>query len=374
MTHARLHRILICVLAGGSFVLAAIGPTAAQTDPNPRLVQANAGTVGVISGEIDGTYVRIAADLAAVLDDGDRLRVLPILGRGSVQNIADILYLRGVDIGIVQSDVLAYAQQQRLFPGLEQSIQYITELYQEEVHVLARRDITRLDDLTGQVVNIGGSGSGSAITGTLLFGSLNLRPKFSSDDQDLALEKLKRGEIAAMLVVDGKPARLFTRIDPGTGLHFLPIPLSPVLAETYLPSQLEHAQYPNLIDQDTPVETVAVGAVMAAFAWPTDTDRYRKVARLVDAFFTNFQKFLQPPRHPKWREVNLAAQIPGWRRFPAAQEWLNRQAPEAEGVAFQERFTEYLRSNNLSQALTAAQRDALFQQFLSAMTRNQAAR
>ena len=83
----------------------------------PCSARANAGTVGVIAGGIDGTYARIAADLAAVLDEPDGLRVLPILGKGSVQNISDILALRGVDVGIVQSDVLAYARRERCCPA-----------------------------------------------------------------------------------------------------------------------------------------------------------------------------------------------------------------------------------------------------------------
>ena len=89
----------------GAATAAAAGQAAAQGAPaalNALAARANAGTVGVISGGVDGTYVRIAADLAAVLDDGDTLRVLPIIGKGSLQNISDILVLRGVDIGIVQ--------------------------------------------------------------------------------------------------------------------------------------------------------------------------------------------------------------------------------------------------------------------------------
>ncbi|MBN8874338.1 MAG: TAXI family TRAP transporter solute-binding subunit [Rhodospirillales bacterium] len=301
--------------------LASLRPAAAQSDP---VAAANAGTVGVVSGGVNGTYVRIAADLAAVLDDGDRLRVLPIISKGSVQNVADILFLRGVDIGIVQSDVLAYVRQQRLFPGVDQAVQYITKLYEEEVHVLARKDIGRLEDLSGQTVNVDGKGSGSAMTASVLFGALGIRPTLANDDQDVALEKLKRGEIAAMVYVVGKPASLFSRIDAPAGLHFLSIPLAPALAETYLPSRLDHAQYPALIAEGAPVDTVAVGAVMAVYGWQPGSDRYRKVARFTDAFFDNFQQFLKPPRHPKWREVNLAAQIPGWRRFPEAQEWLQR--------------------------------------------------
>ena len=157
---ARLGRRVLFV-AGLLLGLAAIRPALAQSD---AVTAANAGTVGVVSGGVNGTYVRVAADLAAVLDDGDRLRVLPIISKGSVQNIADILYLRGIDIGIVQSDVLAYVRQQRLFPGVDQAIQYITKLYEEEVHVLARKDVGRLEDLSGQVVNVDGKGSGSAMT------------------------------------------------------------------------------------------------------------------------------------------------------------------------------------------------------------------
>ncbi|RYI87617.1 MAG: TRAP transporter substrate-binding protein, partial [Acetobacteraceae bacterium] len=283
---------------------------------NTLSARANAGTVGVIAGGIDGTYARIAADLAAVLDEPDGLRVLPILGKGSVQNISDILALRGVDVGIVQSDVLAYARRERLLPGVEQFIQYIAKLYDEEVHVLAAPGITALADLAGKPVNVDGRGSGTAMTATILFDGIAIEPRYAP--QDTALEQLRRGEIAALVYVAGKPARLFTGIPAESRLHFLPVPATPALLETYLPSTLAPTDYPTLVG-GAPVETIAVGAVMAAYAWPQATERHRKVARFVEAFFTKFPDFLRPPRHPKWREVNLAAQVPGWTRFgPAA--------------------------------------------------------
>src|ERR671913_2362742 len=98
----------------------------AQSASNP-IAAANANVIGVISGGLDGTYTRFAADLAAVLDGVDGLRILPIIGKGSFQNISDLLYLRGVDLAIVQSDVLAAAVQQKVFPGIEQQVQYITK-------------------------------------------------------------------------------------------------------------------------------------------------------------------------------------------------------------------------------------------------------
>jgi TRAP-type uncharacterized transport system substrate-binding protein len=330
------------------------------------LAQANAGTVGVISGGVDGTYIRIAADLAAVLDDGDRLRVLPVVGKGSLQNVADILYLRGIDVGIVQSDVLTYARRKQLYPGIDQSIQYIAKLYDEEVHVLAGRDIAKLDDLANRKVNVDVRGSGTSMTGSLLFESLKIPVQPTNDDQNTALEKLRRGDIAALVYVSGKPARLFTGVDAGSGLHLIPVPITKPLLETYLPAQFDHADYPQLVPEGAPVDTIAVGSVMAAFAWPSGQERYKKVARFVDAFFGKFQLFMQPPRHPKWKDVNLAAQVPGWTRFAPAQDWLMRQSlAGTAGGTLQKDFDGFLAHNTGQGAnLTTAQRVGLFREFL----------
>jgi TRAP-type uncharacterized transport system substrate-binding protein len=262
-----------------------------------------------------------------VLDDGDRLRVIAIIGRGSLQNLSDILFLRGIDIGIVQSDALAYARRQQMFPGLDQQVHYISKLYNEEVHLLAGPDIRRVEDLADRPVNVDVSGSGTAMTSSVLFESLGIPVRMVNDVQDTALEKLRRGEIAAMVYVAGKPARLFSSVQPGSSLHFVPLPLVPALLDTYLPAELAAAQYPALVPDGAPVETIAVGAVMAAYAWQPGTDRHRKVTGFVDAFFSNFDNFLRPPRHPKWREVNLGARVPGWTRLRAAEEAEARLRP-----------------------------------------------
>ena len=328
MTASRMDRRGL-LLGGGALALAGLPRIAAAqgsgAPPSPATLsalsaRANAGTVGVISGGVDGTYVRIAADLASVLDNGDELRVLPTIGRGSVQNIADIMFLRGVDIGIVQSDVLAYAQRQRLFPAVTTLVHYIAKLYDEELHVLAGPGITRVEELAGKRVNVDLRGSGTAMTASLVFEGLGIGVETTNDPQDLALERLRRGDIAAMAFVAGQPARIFSAIPAGSGLHFLEVPLTPALVDTYLPSSITATRYPNLVPAGSQVDTLAVGAVMAVYAWAPGTERHRKVARFVEAFFSRFEEFQRPPRHPKWLEVNLAAQVPGWTRFGVAQE------------------------------------------------------
>lgn len=326
------RRAFVLALAAGLAArdAAAQGGPTVQGNPATRLNQmaarANAGTVGLIAGGIDGTYIRIAADLAAVLDDGDRLRVIAMIGRGSVQNLADIMALRGVDLGIVQSDVLAFARRERMFPLLDQLIQYVGKLYDEEVHVLARAGINNVRELAGQEVNVDLRGSGTAMTSSLVFRALGVNIRERHDPQDMALERLRRGEIAALVFVTGKPARLFTGVRREEGLRLLALPAEPALLETYLPARFAEADYPALVGPGG-TETLAVGAVLAVYGWAAGTERHTKVSRFVHSLNANFERFLQPPRHPKWRDVNLAASVPGWTRFTPAPMDLNPPYP-----------------------------------------------
>jgi TRAP transporter TAXI family solute receptor len=303
---------------------------AADTSPLQLRERTNQGTVSVISGGVNGTYIRIASDLAAVLDAPGDLRILPIVGKGSVQNIVDLLYLRGVDVAIVQSDVLSHMTRARIHPGLAQRIRYIAKLYNEEFQLLAREPIRTVEDLRGEKVNVDVAGSGTAMTAAIVFDSLGIPVQTTNFDQALALDKLANGEIAAMAYVAGKPTELFRRIEAGRGLHFVEIPLIEALIETYYPSSLSRTDYPNLIAGDD-VGTIAVGAVMAVYNWPADNVRQRNVGRFVDAFFGNFQEFRKPARHPKWAEVNLTATVPGWTRYETAERALERMAAAAGG-------------------------------------------
>ena len=358
-----------------SFALLAVGAPGAGAQGQGMEAQrnrANQNAVGIISGGINGTYVRIAADLAAVLDDGDNLRVLPMIGKGSVQNITDILYLRGTDIGIVQSDVLAYMKRQNIHPGIERRINYITKLYNEEIHILARDDVREVAELAGRKVNFDNRGSGTFMTATTVFDALGVNVEATTFDQALALEKLKAGEISALIYVAGKPTTLFRDLKRDDGVHLIGLPQSTKLLETYLPSRFTSEDYAQLVAEGQPVETLAVGSVMAAFAWEVGSERYQRVARFVDAFFAKFEEFRKPPRHAKWQEVSLTAQVPGWTRFRPADEWLRRTAvatsdPSQIDPKLRKAFETFLQREGRPMVggnLSAEQRDALFQQFV----------
>jgi uncharacterized protein len=347
--------------------------------PDVLRERVNQGTVAIISGGVNGTYIRIASDLAAVLDKSDQLRILPIIGKGSLQNITDLLYLRGIDIGIVQSDVLSFIRKENLHPNIAQRIRYITKLYNEEVHILARKDIAQLSDLADKKVNIDVAGSGTAMTASTLFDALGIKVTATNFDQALAVEKVKNGEIAAMVYVAGKPTDLFRKLEAGTNLHFVPVPLTPDLLQTYLPSSLTHTDYPGLIADGQSTDTVAVGAVMAVYNWNPSNERYKRAATFVNAFFNGFGEFLKPPRHPKWQEVNLATELPGWTRFQPAQDWLDRRTTTAGAgydIALKSSFEEFLafidESSGTRPSVASPQtREALFSRFLDWRKRQQ---
>lgn len=312
-------------LLGGLLAAPALlRPASAQTSRAPQqgppttgntAARANTSSVGVVAGGLDGTYTRIAADLAAVLDDGENLRVLPILGKGSMQNLADLLFLRNVDVAIVQSDVLAAAAAQRVFAGLDRQVQYLAKLYEEEVHVYALPGIGGIADLAGKPVAMDNRGSGTAVTTDLLFRRLGVPVQPVHEPTVDAAERLRRGEIAALCRVTGKPARFSGPLPDGVRL--LPIPLTEALLETYAPAEFTSGDYPALVPSGEVVETLAVGAVLAVYNHQS-AERRNRLVRFQEALAAKFDQFLRPPRHPKWREVNLAAQVPGWTRFGAA--------------------------------------------------------
>ncbi len=297
--------------------------TAAET---PGLRQAvNRGTIGVISGGVNGTYVRVAADLAAVLD-GDGLRVLPMLGKGSLQNIADLLYLKGVDVAIVQSDALEYLKQRQIYDNLPRRVHFVSKLYNEEFHLLVKDPaLHKPADLAGRKVNVDVDGSGTSMTAEVVFGTLGVKIEPTHFDQATAIEKLKSGEIAALVYVAGKPATLFQKLTAADGLRLLPIEPSPALLATYLPSRFSRADYPNLLGEGEETATLAVGAVLAVYNWNPGTQRYAQLAQFITRFLDRFDAFRQPGRHPKWQEVSIAAQVPGWTRARAAQQWLDQR-------------------------------------------------
>jgi TRAP-type uncharacterized transport system substrate-binding protein len=280
----------------------------------------NSGVVGIIFGGMDDADFGEAIDLGAVIGNPD-IKILSVAGNGAKQTVTDLLFTRAIDVAIVQADVLAAVKQHPPFPDAEHFLEYITKLYDEEIHILAQSDIHSLQDLQDKRVNFGTFESGTYSSASAIFQTLGIPVQTTDYAQPLALDKLRRGEISAMVYTAGKPARLFQSVRPEEGLHFLPIPPTVTLT-AYTRADLSADDYPGLIEQGEPIATLAVGTVLVVYNWPARSERYRRVARFVEAFFQQMDQLRFPPYHPKWREVDIGAQIPGWTRFAAASQYI----------------------------------------------------
>ncbi|MGA8155750.1 MAG: TAXI family TRAP transporter solute-binding subunit [Rhodoplanes sp.] len=328
----------------------------------------NANTVAIISGNINGTYLSIAYDLSAVLDEGDDFRILPIIGKGGGQNLRDVRFLKGVDLGITQSILLNKFRKTKELGPIDDKITYIAKLFNEEMHLVVRADsgITSIAQLDGKKVNFSDEGSGTQLSTRDVFERLGIKPVEVNMGQADAIEKLKTGELAATILIAGKPSGAMAKLKSADGFRLLPVPFAKPLQADYLPAALTNKDYPNLVGPGESVETIAVGAVLIAYNWPRDSDRYQRIAKFVERFFPRLAEFQRRPRHPKWAETNLAATVPGWTRFPAAEEWLQRNNATAHAASQRAQFERFLetRPQASSKPISPSDREQLFQEFL----------
>src|SRR5579872_4446314 len=351
--------------------------------------QANDIAVSVVVSGLSCTCARFAEDIRNVVNDlsPDGVRVLPVLGGGGLHKINDVLFLKNIDMGVVDEDNLRLLKKKdpALYANIEQRIQYITKLYNSEFHVLARSDVRSYDDLRGKKVNFNLKDSQTEVTADAVFNSLNIPVQRSYYDNDEALKRLKSGDISAMIILTGAPQVTMSKVKKEDGVHFLPLDQATVpngqagdLFTHYLPAELTHEQYPKLIDEGETVPTVANRALLVAYAWPEESQRYKRLAKFVEAFFSRIDQFNSPSRHPKWKEVNLAADMPGWTRFKPAAEWLathhDQQVAPNGGPATSEQTASELKAafetfiqNYVASAggrtLSVQEREDLFTQF-----------
>jgi TRAP-type uncharacterized transport system substrate-binding protein len=383
------------VWAQGPPVLAQSQKPAASYDEKKR--QANDIAVTVMVSGISCTCARFTEDIRNVVNDlrPDGVRVLPVLGVGGLQNVNDVLFLKGMDMAVVDEDNLRLLKKKDpvLYANVEQRVQYITKLYNSEFHVLVRNEIKSYDDLKGKRVNFNLKDSQTEVTADTVFNVLNIPVQRSYYDNDEALKRLMSGEISAMIILTGAPQATLAKVKKEDGVHFLPLDQESLqnhdlrdLFANYLPAEITHQNYPNLIAEGTSVPTIANRALLVAYTWPENSPRYKRIAKFVDEFFGKIDHFNTPSRHPKWREVNLSAEMPGWVRFKPAAEWLaahrnqavsanpdstlGQSSPELR-LAF-EKFMQNYASSSGRNTLSTKEQEMLFARFMKILAESKA--
>jgi uncharacterized protein len=341
----------------------------------------------VVSG-LTCTCTRFAEDIRNVVNDlrPDRVRVMPVLGVGGLQNLQDVLFLKNIDMGVVDEDDMRLLKKRdpQRYANIEQRVQYITKLYNSEFQVVARNDIRTYADLRGKKVNFNLKDSQSEVTADIVFKALKIDTIRSYYDNDAAIYKIVNGEISAMVILTGAPQAALAKLKKDDGVHFLPFdertvptPEAKEILDDYIPAELTHEQYPLLIPEGTAVPTFAKRAMLVAYVWPENSPRYKKLAQFIREFFGKIDQFRDGARHPKWNEINIATEMPGWTRIKPAADWLAEQraaathaadpAVAADGsaslkLAFDQFMDQYVASKGLK-SMSADDQEALFLKF-----------
>jgi TRAP-type uncharacterized transport system substrate-binding protein len=346
-----LRQFLGCVLLVlvSSIVPGAHAQTSAALE-GEESTRRNNWTVGLAGGPIEGAFIWYAADLATALNDGENLRILPVITSGAGDNIKDLIYLKGIDIALTNTDALDLVQRTTKIANLKNRIQYIAPLFITDLHVFVRPEIKTLQDLAGKKVGMHTPGGAASVTGPIVFERLGIPVTAVFVNDSIGYEKMKSGEFAAILHMVAKPNDLFKKIKSGDGFHFLSVPYSAKFEDLYLPSAITSEDYPHLIKSDEAFETLAVTTVLAVYNRQQTNERFRRISRFIEYFFNGLEKLYRPPFSPKWKEVNLAGKVPGWTRYSYANEMLGKRAASVAREA--------------ATAESTGEREALFKDFL----------
>jgi TRAP-type uncharacterized transport system substrate-binding protein len=309
--------------------------------------------------------------------------VLPLVTYGAVGNVEDLLYVKGVDVAITNADVLDHFKNEKKIPNIGDRINYIARFFLSEVHVYARPEIKKIEDLAGKKVSFNTVGSAANLTGGIVFDRLGVKTERVFINNAVALEKMRGGEIAAIVHVVSKPNELFLKLKAEPGFHFLPIEYSDKFEDYYVPAEITSDDYPNLLQKDEKIASIGVSTVLAVYNWPKASDRYRRVSRFIEQLFAKFGQLQQPPFQPKWKEINLASTVRGWRRYGVAEELLARMnssdalAASVKNAAGPDPFEAFLaqRTGGAGGApMTKEEREALFKDYTSWLAKTKGAK
>jgi TRAP-type uncharacterized transport system substrate-binding protein len=314
---------LVFILMANVVTFTTAGAQVAQ--PKREILrQMNENALVLMCGTLGAPYIQLGQDIAVVVNDGDNLRVLPVVSDGAFTNVRDVLYLKGVDLGITTVQIINELRSSGEYgTNIDKVLTYISPLSVDTLNILAGPGINTIWDLRGKRVSFNSKGSGTARFTPQVFRALGIPVAETTMTQGDAIEAIRRGELAATACSCPVPPA-FLVVKPEWGFKFLEVPYVPEFERDYVPGTITNEDYPNLVPKDKKVQTLATTTILISPNWPRDSDRYRRVEKFVEAFFSKFEELRKPPRHRAWRDVNMFATIRGWQRFPAAQEWIDR--------------------------------------------------
>ena len=235
------------------------------------------------TGSETGTYYGFGTVLAGQISEDTDSIVTAIVGKGSKTNI-EMLYLKDAHLGLVQSDVMAYAYSgTNLFDFAITNFSTVAALYMEQVQIVTLDpEIKTVADLAGKNVSVGESGSGVYFNAIDVLGAYDLtlddiKPTYQSFGD--STEALQDGKIDAAFVVSGAPTTAITSLGATNDVYLVE------LDDEHIDKLIEKSPYysKNVIsaevyDLEEDVTTVAIAAVIIAREDCPEEDIYNVMA------------------------------------------------------------------------------------------------
>jgi hypothetical protein len=274
--------------------------------------KSNSTTINILAGE--ASWLFNAAELADTLDHENGLRILPMLGGGSVLALSDLSHIQSVDAAIVSSDSLAYAKTQGLIALSDNSLKYVATLDRLNILLITSKDIKNVTGLAGKRIATGPAQSASFATGELLFGAYEIPFTRIAKQGVAALQELQTGHADAALILGNTD--ILAKLD-ATKFNILPLVLPPNLQGIYQASTLNAQDFPGLIGKSKAIYTLSTSLILAVHDWPRGSNRYFDLQR--------FEQELYKAAPAGTNALN--APVLGWALHSSAQSVLSTHAP-----------------------------------------------
>ncbi|MEZ5776576.1 MAG: transporter substrate-binding domain-containing protein [Hyphomicrobiaceae bacterium] len=315
--------------------IAAASPGLAAGDGDNIAERISRGRVTILTDgvtEASGLMTEMAARLASAVDEEGQIRVLPVLGYGSAASVRDLLYLRGIDLAILNADILEYLRIEGQMPEAERRVRLVTRLADKLAFIAARGEIASFADLKGKRIVTLGADSESHVTARVLLHLAGVEATIIDRDMEGALAALDSGEAAAFVSLGRNPTELQDRLQKVEGVHLIGLPASPEIDRVYRRWRLPANAAPGLVEASG-LDTVRVPTVLASFAWRAGHSRKAGVDRFVKALLTTIAEVKAAPGPSIWKSVDMHGEVAGWERYQAAAEVLASLPADAPGIA-----------------------------------------
>jgi uncharacterized protein len=283
--------------------------------------QVNEGTVTVVTDgltERSGLVSQLAGELAKTVDEEGRLRLLPMLGYGARANVRDLLYLRGIDLGILNADVLKYLELQGELPAAQRKLRYVTRLLDKTIFIAATPDISDFNDLRGRKILVIGKESDGHVTARTLLALAGIDATLVFGDWDNLAQLFERGDAQAVIALERNAVDLERRLGKDLGLKLVPIPMTPALQTIYESRNVAADEAPDLVPAGG-MATLTVPTVLAVFNWRKTQARYGSVNGFVRSLFGAIGRLQASDTTGLWSQIDPRRDVAGWQRYEPVQ-------------------------------------------------------